>query len=241
MTTSLSGRVALVTGAARGLGLIVAEDLAREGVQIAGVDNRADLLSTEMRRIGDAHRVKTMSLVADVASEIEVEAAVGEAIDALGRIDILINNAGIRKVAPVSGITTAMWDEIHAVNLRGQFLFAREVLKQSMLASNEGTLIFVASGSGRRGEKNSATYCASKFGVVGFAESVAKDLKETRIRVTTVAPGMIWTPMAAESEVADADVDWLDPRHVSRAILFCIQQDADTIIPEIHVYHRAQI
>jgi NAD(P)-dependent dehydrogenase (short-subunit alcohol dehydrogenase family) len=241
MTIELKDKVALVTGAGRGLGLLIAQDLARNGVHVAGIDVRAELLTAEMNRIGAAHNVKTMPIVADVAVDAQVVASVRQTLAEFGRIDILVNNAGVRKVAPVAEISTAMWDEIHAVNLRGQFLFTREVLKQGMLAQNEGTLIFISSGSGRQGERNSATYCASKFGGVGFAESVAKDLKETKIRVTTIAPGMIWTPMAQESEVAHLGLDWLDPQHVSNAVMFCVQQDPDTIIPELHIYHRAQI
>ena len=117
----------------------------------------------------------------------------------------------------------------------------REVLNQGMLARDEGVIIFISSGSGIRGEKGSSAYCASKFGVTGFAESVAKDLKHTKIRTSTIMPGMIWTPMAEESEMADADVEWLPSDQVSKAILFCIKQDPDTIIPELRIYHRAQI
>lgn len=241
MSVRLEGKVALVTGAARGLGAIIAEDLVREGARVAGVDVREVQLREQMDRITRAHGGETLALTADVAEEGQVSDAVARLCEHWGQIDILVNNAGIRKVAPVAEITTAMWDEIHAVNLRGQFLVTREVLTQTMLATGEGTIIFISSGSGRRGEQNSATYCASKFGGVGFAESCAKDLKDTRIRVTTVAPGMIWTPMAQESEVAHLDLQWLDPRHVSKAVLFCIQQDPDTIIPELHIYHRAQI
>jgi len=127
MTIDLKGKVALVTGAARGLGLIIAEDLARAGVHIGGADVRSDLLVEEMDRIGNAYGIQTMAIEADAAVEAQVEASVKQLFARWGRIDILINNAGIRKVAPVSEITTAMWDEIHSVNLRGQFLFTREV------------------------------------------------------------------------------------------------------------------
>jgi NAD(P)-dependent dehydrogenase (short-subunit alcohol dehydrogenase family) len=241
MAIELQGKVALVSGAARGLGLVIAEDLAREGVRIAGIDIRADRLATQMTRLAEEHAVQTLAIETDVGADAQVEDAVRQVLGKWGRIDILINNAGIRKVAPLHEITTAIWDEMHAANLKGQFLLTREVLKQSMLAQNEGTIIFISSGSGKRGETHGTAYCASKWGDIGLAESVAKELKETSIRVTTIVPGMIWTPMAEESEVAHLDLDWLDPEHVARAAMFCIKQDADTIIPELRIYHRAQI
>jgi 3-oxoacyl-[acyl-carrier protein] reductase len=110
-----------------------------------------------------------------------------------------------------------------------------------MLARGEGTLVFVSSMAGARGTEGASAYSASKFGVLGFAHSVAKDLKSTRIRVTVVAPGRIDTPMARESEAWTLGLDWLDPEHVARAIVFCIQQDPNTIVPELHIYHRAQL
>ena len=110
-----------------------------------------------------------------------------------------------------------------------------------MLALNEGTLIFVSSGSGKKGEEDSSAYCASKWGIIGFAESVAKDLKKTGIRVTVLTPGMIETPMAVESEAWALGLDWLNPQFVSETIVFAVKQDANTIFPELRVYHRAQI
>jgi len=110
-----------------------------------------------------------------------------------------------------------------------------------MLKTGIGTLIFVSSGSGKKGEETSSAYCASKWGIIGFAESVAKDLKNTRIRVTTITPGMIETPMAHESEEWKLGLQWLDPEHVAQGIIYCIKQDPNTIIPELRIYHRGQV
>lgn len=241
MSVEIKGSVAIVTGAARGIGLTVAKDLAREGVRVCGTDRRADLLLDEMNQIAADFGVDTMHIPADVGIEGQVAEMVSQVFANWGKIDILINNAGIRQIGPVHETTPEVWDNIHTANLKGQYLCTRDVLNQGMLAQNEGVIIFISSGSGIRGEKGSSAYCASKFGVTGFAESVAKDLKHTKIRTSTIIPGMIWTPMAEESEMADADVEWLPSDQVSRAILFCIKQDPDTIIPELRIYHRAQI
>ncbi len=241
MSVELKGSVAIVTGAARGIGLTVAQDLAREGVRVCGTDRRADLLLEEMNQIAADFGVETMNIQADVGVEEQVVEMVRQVFANWGRIDILINNAGIRRIGPVYETTTAVWDNIQTANLKGQYLCTREVLNQGMLEQNTGVIILISSGSGLRGEKGSSAYCASKFGVTGFAESVAKDLKHTKIRSSTIMPGMIWTPMAEESEMAEADVEWLPSDQVSKAILFCIKQDPDTIIPELRIYHRAQI
>lgn len=241
MNIDLQGNVALVTGAARGIGLVVAEELAREGVDICGTDTRANLLDDEMARIAEQHEVETLAVTADVGIEQQVVEMVGQAYSKWGRIDILINNAGVRRVAPVYETSSNVWDEIQSANLRGQYLCTREVLAQGMLDRNEGVIIFISSGSGIQGEKGSSAYCASKFGVTGFAQSVAKDLKDTKIRTSAIMPGMIWTPMAEESEMADQDVDWLDTSQVASAVLFLVGQDPDTIIPELRIYHRSQI
>jgi 3-oxoacyl-[acyl-carrier protein] reductase len=241
MSCDLQGQTAIVTGAARGIGLTTAQDLAREGVNVCGTDRRAELLGEAMEDIAAEFAVETMHVAADVGDEAQVADLVRQVYANWGKVDILVNNAGIRQIGPVYDTPPALWDDIHNANLRGQYLCTREVLNQGMLEQNEGVIIFVSSGSGLQGEKGSSAYCASKFGVTGFAQSVAKDLKHTRIRTSSIMPGMIWTPMAEESEMADADVDWLPADQVSKAILFCIKQDSDTIIPELRIYHRAQI
>jgi NAD(P)-dependent dehydrogenase (short-subunit alcohol dehydrogenase family) len=241
MSKDLKGGTAIVTGAARGLGLVVAEDLAREGMSIAGVDIRGEDLSREMKGVSERHHVKTLAFPADVGDEAAVKHLVGEVRRQWGHIDVLVNNAGVRRIAPVWDTSTELWDGVHDANLKGPFLCTREVLVQDMRARNEGVIIFISSGSGKKGEEDSSAYCASKWGLLGFSESVAKDLKQTRIRVTALTPGMILTPMAKESEVWHLGLDWLDPAPVSQAVVFCVKQDPDTIIPELRIYHRAQV
>ncbi|MFT5134730.1 MAG: 3-oxoacyl-[acyl-carrier protein] reductase [Gammaproteobacteria bacterium] len=241
MNTHLKGKVALITGAARGLGLAVSEDLARAGVNVCGSDIRLEALDDEFTRIANEFKVETLAVKADVGREADVKDLIKQVFSKWGKIDILINNAGIRRVGPVQDLSVETWDAIQDANLKGQFLCTREVLKQGMLEQNEGVIIFLSSDAGKHGQKNNSAYAVSKWGVNGFAESMAKELKQTKIRVTTIAPGRIWTPMAEESEAAEMDLDWLDAKDVSRAILFCIDQDADIIIPELRIYPRSQI
>ncbi len=239
--SDLAGKTAIVTGAARGLGAEIADALAQEGVRVAGVDVKREELAARMAAIGRERGVETLAFAADIGNERAVQSFTRDVIARWGRLDVLVNNAGIRQVAPIWETSTAMWDRIHDANLKGHFLCTREALVQDMRARGDGTIIFISSGSGKKGEEDSSAYCASKWGILGFSESVAKDLKKTRIRVTALTPGMILTPMAEESEVWHLGLDWLDPRPVAAAVVFCIKQDPDTIIPELRIYHRAQV
>ncbi len=237
----LTGRVALVTGAARGLGLHVAAELARAGMKIAGLDTRSEELAAALDELENRYGAATLALPASVASEQDVVDAVGRTTATFGRIHALVNNAGIRMVAPVWETGTETWDRMMAVNLRGEFLCAREVLRQSMLEHGEGRLIFISSIAGRRGVRHSCAYSATKWGILGLAHSIAQDLKDTSIRVTTITPGRVETPMAHESEQWDPERGWTDPDVLARAVAFCLRQDPDTVIPEFHLHHQAEL
>ena len=113
MSVELKGRAAIVTGAARGIGLTVAQDLAREGVRVCGTDLRAELLAEVMRRIAADSAVETMTIPADVGVEAQVAEMVSEVYSNWGKVDILINNAGVRQIGPVYDTSPAVWDDIH--------------------------------------------------------------------------------------------------------------------------------
>lgn len=237
----LTGRVALVTGAARGLGLHIAAELARAGMKIAGLDTRSEELAAALDDLENRYGAATLALPASVASEQDVVDAVGRTVATFGPIHALVNNAGIRMVAPVWETGTETWDKMMSVNLRGEFLCAREVLRQSMLEHDEGRLIFISSIAGRRGVRHSCAYSATKWGILGLAHSIAQDLKDTSIRVTTITPGRVETPMAHESEQWDPERGWTDPDVLARAVAFCLRQDPDTVIPEFHLHHQAEL
>ena len=237
----LTGRVALVTGAARGLGLHIAAELARAGMKIAGLDTRSEELAAALDDLENRYGAATLPLHASVTSEQDVVDAVGQTVAAFGPIHALVNNAGIRMVAPVWETGAETWDGVMAVNLRGGFLCAREVLRQSMLERDEGRLIFISSIVGRRGARHSCAYSATKWGILGLAHSTAQDLKDTSIRVTAITPGRTETPMAHESEQWDPARGWLDPDAVARAVAFVLRQGPDTIIPEFHLHHQAEL
>ena len=134
MSVELKGCVAIITGAARGIGRRVAEDLAREGVKVCGADLRADLLVEVMDQVAAESGVETMHIQADVGVEAQVAEMVSQVYSNWGKVDILINNPGIRQTGPVYEIAPDVWDDILTANLRGQFLCTREVLQQGMLA-----------------------------------------------------------------------------------------------------------
>ena len=239
--TDLNGRVALITGAARGLGRHIAAELGREGMKIAALDTRKEELASVLEDLGNRYGAATLPLHASVTSEQDVINAVEQTLATFGRVHALVNNAGIRMVAPVWETDAETWDRMMAVNLRGEFLCTREVLRQTMLEHNEGRLVFISSIAGRRGARHSCAYSATKWGILGLAHSTAQDLKDTSIRVTAITPGRVETPMARESEQWDPERGWMDPDAVARAVAFCLRQGPDVTIPEFHLHHQAEL
>jgi NAD(P)-dependent dehydrogenase (short-subunit alcohol dehydrogenase family) len=192
----LRDRIALVTGGGRGIGRGIAVTLATEGadVVIGDVDRRG---ATVVAREVEARGRRALACSLDVTRRASVAAAVAQTLDAFGRLDVLVNNAGIIRLSPVVSMRQADWDAVLAVNLTGVFRCCRAVAPH-MVARREGKIVNVASNAGKRGWANGAHYVASKFGVIGFTQSLAAELAPYHVNVNAVCPGVVDTAMWRE-------------------------------------------
>ncbi len=186
-------KTALITGAARGIGRVIAEKFADEGADVALCDLNADWLEdTEKSVLGKGRKAACFGM--DVSNWSTVQETVDKVIQKFGKIDILVNNAGITRDAFLVRISEEDWDAVLSTNLKGTFLLSKAVSK-FMMKKRSGIIINLASIIGLIGNAGQCNYAASKAGVIAFTKSVAKELAARNIRVNAVAPGFIETKM----------------------------------------------
>jgi len=194
----LKGTVAIVTGAARGIGRGIAACLAREGVHvvIADLGQNQDIAQEmeETARQVRAHGVEALTVNVDVSNWEQVQGMVKAAIDRFGRVDILVNNAGVISVALVVAMEESEWDRVLDVNLKGTFLCSKAVAPH-MMERRSGRIVNLSSQAGKRGYLAVAHYSASKFGIIGFTQSLAHEMGPSNVTVNAVCPGEVDTAM----------------------------------------------
>lgn len=205
MAQSLKGKVALITGAGKGIGRSTAIELAKEGVDIGLIARtEADLKAVASEL--EAFDVQVAYATADVSSMEEVNAAVEHLHTKLGATDILINNAGIGKFGSFLELDPAEWKQIIDVNLMGVYYVTRAVLPQ-LIEKNGGDIINISSTAGQKGAPVTSAYSASKFGVLGLTESLALEVRKHNIRVTALTPSTVATELAYKENLTDGNPD----------------------------------
>lgn len=234
----LEGKVAIVTGGARGIGKSISEKLAAEGASLVLVDvllEVAEQTANEFMVKG----VKALAVKADVSKLAEAEVAVAKAVEHFGQVDILINNAGITKDTLLLRMTAEDWQKVIDINLTGAFNFIKAVIRPMM--KKGGKIVNISSVVGRMGNAGQANYSASKAGLIGLTKTVAKEFASRNINCNAIAPGFIATEMTHKLPQAAIDT-FLSvtpmkrpgtPEDVAKAVCFFCTADSDYITGQV--------
>lgn len=236
--TSLSGKVAIVTGASSGLGAAVARLLAQRGANVLITARRKDRLQALVAEITAAGGIASHH-AGDASQEETADTAVFLALERYGRVDILINNAGQGNYKQLVETTPADFDELMNANVRSGFLFTRAAAPH-MIAQRSGTIIFISSVAGLAGAANESVYCATKFAQVGFAQALDAELRPHGIKVEVLCPGGIKTDFAVgrgrDAETI-ANSTMMDPADVAETVVFACSLPQNLRIPSMVMRH----
>jgi 3-oxoacyl-[acyl-carrier protein] reductase len=234
----LSGRVAIVTGASRGIGRAIARQLAAQGAHVvaAAREENARPVVDEISSAGG----KADALALEVTAPGAAEAAIATTIERLGRVDILVNNAGITRDQLMLRMKREDWDAVLATNLTGAFALTQAALKP-MIRQRGGRIICISSVVGQRGNAGQANYAASKAGIIGFAKAVALEVASRGITVNVVAPGLVETDMT-RAMTEGAREEWASkiplrrlgtPDDIASAVCFLASDEASYITGQV--------
>lgn len=232
----LTDRVALVTGGSRGLGPAICEELAREGAIVLVGYRRREKEAAEVVASIEALGGRASALSLDVREPASVEAAVRRALDAHGRIDVLVCSAGTNHDALFATMSLEAWSDVVRTNLDGTMLCARAVLRP-MLGRKTGSIVAVTSVAGVHASPGQANYAASKGGILAFVRTLAAEVAASGVRVNAVVPGMFTVGMAQRmpGRARDATIERVpmrragEPRELARAIVFLASDDASYV------------
>ena len=230
---SLAGKVAIVTGAASGIGAAIAEAFAARGARVALLDTNLDAATARAASLTDSHAV-----TCDVTDSASVAAAVAEVQTAMGGIDILVNSAGIVDLAPAEDISRAAWDRTLAVNLTGSFLMAQVVGRAMIARGKGGRIVNLASQAGSVAIDEHVAYCASKFAIIGVTKSLALEWGRHGITVNSISPTVVLTDLGRKAwdgpkgEALKALIPtgrFAEPHEIASAAVFLASDEAAMI------------
>jgi NAD(P)-dependent dehydrogenase (short-subunit alcohol dehydrogenase family) len=229
----LAGQVALVTGGGRGLGAAICCVLSAAGMKVVAADLQPKLAEGVASRVREQGGEAT-AMDLDVTDADQGRAVIARTVDAYGRLDVLVNNAGTDVTLPVDELTLADWDRVLAVNLRGPFVMAQAALER-MRPAGRGHIVNIVSTAAKRAWPNASAYHASKWGLLGLSHALHAEARGYGVKVTAVVAGGMRTPFLLD-RFPDIDPGVLqDPRNVAETVKFVLTQPPETVIPEVMV------
>ncbi|MEK9145114.1 MAG: 3-oxoacyl-[acyl-carrier-protein] reductase [Elusimicrobiota bacterium] len=236
----LKDKVAIITGAAQGIGRAAAELFLREGCKVVLVDLDEAMVQKAAAEAASAAGGEALGLRGDVVKYADCDSVVKGALDKFGKIDILVNNAGITKDNLLMRMSEEEWDLVQAVNLKGAFLFTKAVCRP-MLKAHAGRIVNIASVVGQEGNIGQANYAASKGGLIAFTKACAKEFASRNILVNAIAPGFIRTRLtdAVSEEAKKRMTDRIllgrmgEPMDVAKVILFLASEDSSYVTGQV--------
>ena len=237
-TKPVCDQVALITGGGTGIGRALAEALALGGARVVVASRREDVLKRTAHEINkrvDAEQVFSHAL--DIREREQIDALVADTIERFGAIDVLINNSGLAVPETVEQISEAGWDKVLETNLRGVMQLVRAVLPQ-MIKNDFGDIVNVSSQAGKHGYADVPAYCASKFGLLGYAEALRDHVRKTgaNIRVFNFCPGLVDVENTARN--AEPKPGFIHVSNMAKTLMYVLSLDRNVVLEDINVYAR---
>jgi 3-oxoacyl-[acyl-carrier protein] reductase len=229
---SLEGKVAIVTGAGRGIGKAISASLARAGCRVVLAARTREQIEAVQKEIL-SHGGDALAVPSDLTVDDDIRRLVEKSHEKWGGVDILINNAGWGKRASVVSASLTDWDQTFRLNLRAPMALAKALLP-NMIAKREGAVINIGSVSGKTGEANGAAYSASKFGLIGFSQSLYEEVREHGIKVAVILPGFVDTPLIPSNRQLDRS-KMIQADDIAQAVMFVLTSPATCCPVEITV------
>jgi 3-oxoacyl-[acyl-carrier protein] reductase len=236
----LKDQVALVTGGSSGIGLAVARAALSEGMRVAVAGRNKDKLSRARAALEKEAQGKdrVLAIPADVSVASQVEAMVRQTVDAWGRVDLLVNNAGTAQWSSIEETAEADWDRTLGINLKGTFLYTKAVLPV-MKRQRSGYIVNISSLAGKEGMAGAGAYSASKFGMIGLTESLLAEAIGHGVRATAICPAYVDTPMVEGAPVPREEM--IPPEDIGKIVIGLLRLAPVTVIKEIVVRRRGAI
>jgi NADP-dependent 3-hydroxy acid dehydrogenase YdfG len=234
----MNSKTVIITGASKGIGKSISLLLAQQKMKLVLVargEQELQVLEKEIRK----SEGESISIVADIRKEEEIQQVIDQSLAAFGKIDVLINNAGVGYFKPVEQFSSQEWDYIMDINVKGTFLMTKAVVPH-MKEQKSGQIIMIASDVARRTFENGSVYCASKYAQDAFTSALRKELRKFGVRVGMVMPGITATHFDGTPVEAEFKRDWLNSNEIAKAVQYMIDAPTNVMVDEIMVHPLSQ-